>query len=56
MPELPEVTTTVNGLNETVVGKTITSVWSDYFKNTKNKQKNTIKNESFFTLFYYKQS
>jgi formamidopyrimidine-DNA glycosylase len=29
MPELPEVQTTVNGLNRTVKGKTITDVWTD---------------------------
>ncbi|MEK7641969.1 MAG: bifunctional DNA-formamidopyrimidine glycosylase/DNA-(apurinic or apyrimidinic site) lyase [Patescibacteria group bacterium] len=30
MPELPEVQTTVNGLQEHVVGLRITDVWSDY--------------------------
>ena len=30
MPELPEVQTTVNGLNETVAGLTITDVWTNY--------------------------
>ncbi|HEY4506118.1 MAG TPA: DNA-formamidopyrimidine glycosylase [Candidatus Paceibacterota bacterium] len=35
MPELPEVTTTVNGLNETVKGKTILDVWSDWPKSVK---------------------
>jgi formamidopyrimidine-DNA glycosylase len=29
MPELPEVQTTVNGLNKTVKGKVITDVWTD---------------------------
>lgn len=29
MPELPEVQTTVDGLNKTVKGKTITDVWTD---------------------------
>ena len=29
MPELPEVQTTVNGLNKTVKGKIITDVWTD---------------------------
>ncbi len=29
MPELPEVQTTVNGLNATVKGKTVTDVWTD---------------------------
>jgi formamidopyrimidine-DNA glycosylase len=30
MPELPEVQTTVNGLNRTVKGKKIVEVWTDY--------------------------
>jgi len=30
MPELPEVQNTVNGINESVLGRTITDVWSDY--------------------------
>ncbi len=29
MPELPEVQTTVNGLNKKVKGKTIADVWTD---------------------------
>src|SRR3989344_4145053 len=33
MPELPEVQTTVNGLNKTVRGRKITGVWSDYRRN-----------------------
>jgi len=32
MPELPEVQTTVSGLNKTVVGKRISSVWTDWPK------------------------
>ena len=35
MPELPEVTTTVNGLRKTIVGRTIRSVWSDFKKQIK---------------------
>lgn len=35
MPELPEVTTTVNGLRRTIVGKTIRDVWSDWKKQIK---------------------
>ncbi len=34
MPELPEVQTTVNGLNKTVKGLTIKSVWTDLAKST----------------------
>ncbi len=30
MPELPEVQTTVNGLNQKVLGKTIASTWTDW--------------------------
>ncbi len=30
MPELPEVETTVRGLDKVLVGKTITGIWSDY--------------------------
>ena len=30
MPELPEVETTVRGLNATVKGQTITNLWSDH--------------------------
>ncbi len=51
MPELPEVTTTVNGLNEVLKKLTITDVWSDYFLNTRNKRKDTIKNKAFFEKF-----
>ncbi len=51
MPELPEVTTTVRGLNEVLPHLTITDVWSDYFINTKSVAQNTIKNKKFFELF-----
>ncbi len=30
MPELPEVTTTVEGLRKTVIGKTVKAVWADW--------------------------
>ena len=50
MPELPEVQTTVNGLNKTVKGLKIIGVWtsynSPYFKN-----KEEIKNPRFFRKF-----
>ena len=50
MPELPEVQTTVNGLNKTVKGLKIIGVWtsynSPYFKN-----KEEIKNPRFFHKF-----
>ncbi len=51
MPELPEVTTTVNGLNEVLSKLTIKDVWSDYFLRTKNKRKDTIKNKKYFDKF-----
>lgn len=51
MPELPEVTTTVNGLNEVLPHKTITDVWSDYFIGSANKRTDTIKNKEYFEYF-----
>ena len=51
MPELPEVTTTVNGLNDVLPHQTITDVWSDYHIGTKNKSKDVIKNKTFFDTF-----
>ena len=51
MPELPEVTTTVSGLNEVLPKLKITDVWSDYFLKTANKRKDTIKNKKYFENF-----
>lgn len=52
MPELPEVTTTVNGLKKKIVGLTIRDVWTDISKKKVIEQfKNTIKSESFFETF-----
>lgn len=51
MPELPEVTTTVNGLNTVLPKLTIKDVWSDYFIGTANKRKDNIKNKKFFEKF-----
>ena len=47
MPELPEVTTTVNGLQKVLPGAVISDVWTDLaVKNQKYKQfKETIKDE-----------
>lgn len=50
MPELPEVQTTVNGLNAEVKGKKITDVWTDYRSNF-HIGKNNIKNPEYFTEF-----
>lgn len=53
MPELPEVQTTVNGLNEFVKGQTILDVWTDLA--TKNPSRpdylTTTKSLDFFTFF-----
>lgn len=50
MPELPEVQTTVNGLNKTVKGRRIVEVKTTY--NSKfYKNKEDIKNPKFFALF-----
>ncbi len=51
MPELPEVTTTVNGLNNVLKGLSIKDVWSDYFVNTSNKRTDNIKNKKYFEKF-----
>lgn len=50
MPELPEVTTTVNGLQKVLPGLTILDVWTDLNKKNQTiKQfKDTIKNDVFF--------
>lgn len=50
MPELPEVQTTVNGLNKTVKGKKIVDVWNDY-KSPYFKNREEIKNPKFYTKF-----
>lgn len=53
MPELPEVTTTVNGLQKVLPGLQIVSVWTDLAKKNQTiKQfKNTIKDSKFFDDF-----
>lgn len=50
MPELPEVETTVRGLQKTIIGKKITDLWSDLPK-IDHIQKETIKNLSYFKIF-----
>ena len=50
MPELPEVQTTVNGLNKTVKGRKIVDVWTDY-KSTHKMFKGSIKEPKFFNSF-----
>jgi len=50
MPELPEVETTVRGLQKEVVGLRILNVWTDL--NTKDKRKvDTISNPKYFSIF-----
>ncbi len=51
MPELPEVTTTVNGLNKVLPKLSIKDVWTDYFTNTKHKRTDNIKNKTYFEKF-----
>ncbi len=50
MPELPEVQTTVNGLNTEVKGLKITDVWTDY-NSSFHAGKNNIKNPKYFKEF-----
>jgi len=50
MPELPEVQTTVNGLNRYSKGLTITNVWTDY-TSLAYEGKDQIKNSVFFKEF-----
>ena len=52
MPELPEVTTTVKGLQGVLPGLKITAIWTDLAKKNTIKQFNeTIKNDVFFRKF-----
>lgn len=50
MPELPEVHTTVAGLQKVLPGLSITDVWSDMWSDSKL-AKNTIKDRSYFPYF-----
>lgn len=52
MPELPEVTTTVNGLKKALKGVSFLDAWTDLDKENPIKQfRNTIKDKSFFKEF-----
>ncbi len=53
MPELPEVTTTVNGLKKVLVGLRINDVWTDIAKKDQKieQYKDTIKDAKFFNKF-----
>lgn len=50
MPELPEVQTTVDGLNKELKNLKITDVWTDY-KSLFHTGKNNIKNPEYFPQF-----
>ncbi len=50
MPELPEVQTTVDGINAKVKGLTITDVWTSY-NSPFYHGKNDIKNPKYFQIF-----
>lgn len=50
MPELPEVQTTVNGINETCIGLRITDVWTNY-NSISHYGKNSIKSPEYFKQF-----
>ncbi|MBI2096290.1 MAG: bifunctional DNA-formamidopyrimidine glycosylase/DNA-(apurinic or apyrimidinic site) lyase [Candidatus Taylorbacteria bacterium] len=50
MPELPEVETTVNGLNRAVRGLKITGVWTDY-GGAYHRGKQNIKDQKYFKEF-----
>jgi formamidopyrimidine-DNA glycosylase len=50
MPELPEVQTTVNGLNRAIRGLKISAVWTDY-GSPFHTGKDSIKNPVFFARF-----
>ena len=53
MPELPEVTTTVKGLQKVLPGLTITDVWTDLAKKTLSRKhfEETLKSEAFYIKF-----
>ncbi|MDQ3077006.1 MAG: bifunctional DNA-formamidopyrimidine glycosylase/DNA-(apurinic or apyrimidinic site) lyase [bacterium] len=50
MPELPEVQTTVNGINKLVTGLKIVETWTDY-NSSFHAGKDNIKNPSYFKKF-----
>ena len=50
MPELPEVQTTVDGLNKFVKNLTIKDVWTDFYSKDK-RFKDSIKNPEYFIWF-----
>ena len=50
MPELPEVQTTVNGINTVAKNKKIIEVWTD-FKSEAKMFSDTVKNPKYFQIF-----
>ncbi len=51
MPELPEVQTTVDGINLMTQGRTIVAVWTDMFS-TATRGKNSIKDKTYFETVF----
>ncbi len=51
MPELPEVHTTVFGIKNTILNKTIKDVWSDFHIKSNHNKTETIKNFSYLKKF-----
>ncbi len=50
MPELPEVHTTVTGLQDVIPGLSVTDVWSDMWSES-TLARNTIKDRTYFSYF-----
>ncbi len=50
MPELPEVQTVVDGINEKIKGRIIADFWTDYYSKSYFGKKN-IKDPKYFSLF-----
>ena len=54
MPELPEVQSTVTGLNTVLQKHKIKDVWTDYFLRTAHKRIDNIKNKKSINFCLYK--
>lgn len=52
MPELPEVQTTVDGINYVAKGRVVVDVWTDMFS-VSAKGKDSIKNKNYFKTVFY---
>jgi formamidopyrimidine-DNA glycosylase len=51
MPELPEVQTTVDGIEKVAKGRIITDVWTDMFS-ASHIFKDTIKNKNISEMYF----